>query len=258
MSNWNVPLNGVIENAGFDNSNSQGATLSFARTEFFAATAYEWQGFLFTMSGRSNGTDTELYIGLGSGSDIFDIVEQLRVGSNGTTYASCHQFFFPLRVPKGSRVTARLNNATSGIYGHMIGLSGGWPGAAAMGAYLERIGAVSGVESDSGGSANTKGSWVSIGTTVQNWRGMYVICGDDGGSATDNLGDIAIDVSGNKQIIIGDMYFAKGSGNTVRPSCYGPIPCSIPAGTELFARHQCNSTSSFSRPLRWNVHGIVG
>jgi hypothetical protein len=93
------------------------------------------------------------------------------------------------------------------------------------------------------GAANTKGSYVSLGTTTLEWNNVEISLEGSSASA-DHLVDIAIDDGGgNKWIVVPDLRLpARISANT---SCVTiSIPLYIPLGSLLYARSQSTTASA--------------
>lgn len=88
-----------------------------------------------------------------------------------------------------------------------------------------------------GASVSVKGSYVTIGTTVNAWAGFYLEVSQVTASAR-----YALDIrAGGTTIIVPDFY-VEGAGNT-----RVFIPLQVAAGTLLEARSQCTNASSTMR-----------
>jgi hypothetical protein len=257
MSNWPVPLVGPSEASGFASGTSVGLALTTSYQSLETATDYDWFGFLLGVGTRQTGADTDFSLALGA-SQTELLIDRMAVGSAGSTYGNWQYVFYPLRVPQGSQVSIKLGAAASNTYAHLIGLHGGNVINPA-GSHLERLAAAGGVTIDGGASLNTKGAWASLGTTANAWNGLYASLVSGTGLTCDFLVDFAIDVGGTKYIIpgLGDLPIQKGSNASVRPNIVGPVGGNIPAGSAIYARCQCSSTTSTNRVLSANVHGIV-
>ena len=127
--------------------------------------------------------------------------------------------------------------------------------------YGTTTGSSKGTDVDPGGTANTKGSWVSLGTTTYASRSIIVQAAFyqsmTGNSVSGRL-DLAMDVSGTKTILLADHPFgtvgASGSATvTAQPSIW--LPLSIPAGAALYARTACNINTATSRVPTVSVLG---
>lgn len=127
-----------------------------------------------------------------------------------------------------------------------------------LGSRSETIGANTstsvGVTVTAGVTANTKGTYVSLGTTTFDWHSTTVCIGNNGGAA-DFIVDIAIDDGGgNKWIIIPDLRMSawrSGSSGLTEVA----IPLHIPSGSALYAR---SSSSTGNVSCSVHAHGRSG
>lgn len=258
MSNWNVPLIGLPETSGAVTASSVGKALTTSYQAFETVTDYEWCGFTALIIYRTTGNETDVSIARGGSGAEYPIVNRLNLSNGGSTYGRGLNLHFPVRIPAGERVSMRLGTSFTTMYGYLIGHAAGAPGMVASAAFLERVGtAGTGVDLDAGGSANTKGSWVSLGSNSFNWKGFYLNATEDAGTSADFLVDIAIDIAGTKMIIAPDVPYVKGSSNTIGNNIVGPWFFDLPSGTNFYARCQCTSTSTTSRHLQMSLHGLV-
>lgn len=81
-------------------------------TQLIAATTYDWYGFFFVVANSSsNGASSAqlLDIGIGAAASETAIVSNMGVGFTGAFNVNCaNQFYMPLFVKAGSRVSARI------------------------------------------------------------------------------------------------------------------------------------------------------
>lgn len=259
MSNWDVPLIGLTETSGANTATSLGTALSTSYTAFETTTDFEWASFVLSISSRNaTANDTDFTVARGSSGNEYPIVDRIAISNLGSTYGRGYMTFFPLRVPKGERVSIKIGTSVSTFYGFLIGNAAGFAGAGPSGAFCERVGTAGTlVDLDGGGTANTKGAWVSLGSNTYPWKGCYLNAIEDSGTAAEFLVDFAIDVGGNKIIIYPDVPFQKGSGSTIGPNIIGPLYGDFPAGVAWYARCQSSTNSSTSRHIQVGLHGIV-
>jgi hypothetical protein len=184
-------------------------------------------------------------------------------------------YVFPVRIPGGSRVSARCQCTTAGgvvfarimLGGGPLYPSGPLSSLSAYGAGLKgnvtaygTVPASTALTSvDPGGSANVKGSWVSLGTIQETTREILVARGNDLNtvrtSATWAL-DIGLGGSGSQRVVIPDMAFEALSGNDlVFPDAHR-FPAILPAGETLWARSQCDITDATDRLFDVGVYAI--
>lgn len=117
-----------------------------------------------------------------------------------------------------------------------------------QGARFETIGAGTGdgTTVTSGGSANTKGSYVTIGTTGFAWTGFWL----HSAFLTNSRYrlDLVVNTGGSDQVVIADLFFEQGSvGNCITNSIWVPIP--VPSGATVKIRVQATAGSGSTRQL---------
>lgn len=117
-----------------------------------------------------------------------------------------------------------------------------------QGARFETVGAGTGegVTVTSSGTANTKGSYATIGTAGFNWSGFWLHLAWV--SATRYRLDLTVNTGGSDQIIVADLFRDVGSnGNNIVDNVWVPIP--VPSGATIKARMQTASGGLFARVL---------
>lgn len=99
-------------------------------------------------------------------------------------------------------------------------------------------------------SVNTKGSYVSLGTTTNDWAGFWVIVGQGSNAAARHLFDVAIGTT----VIAPNIYAEPGTGGNAANAYSVFIPLNVPSGSNLQVRSQSNvGSASFGVAIR----GIV-
>lgn len=162
--------------------------------------------------------------------------------------------FFPVAIPKGKRVALRVRSSTngSGIVTMMQFMSAG----SVYGPSFSRITTygISGADTadvDPGGSANTKGSWVTVAASVNRIRSMIINFNLINTAATTALWRVDIGIGATPQIVFPDLALAANTTNDeLGQQSFGPFPMQIPAGVALKVRAQCNITDATDRVLR--------
>lgn len=179
-------------------------------------------------------------------------ISNIVCGSSGTGGAMpAHAFLFPLRIPSGASVAARIqgNNGTAGtvrVAAKFFG-QGRYPLAWRQGAFSETIGTITnsqGVSFTPGNAAD--GTWASLGTTTNPmwwWQLAYQLSNATI-TAEYTYIDLAYGDATNKHIIqrrmhcgdtserIGDFFSA---GLNMQASF-----CAVPAGSTLYVRGRCS------------------
>ena len=187
----------------------------------------------------------------GSGSEEV-IVENLVVDSRSFASVSGWTRYMPIHIPEGTRIAMRGQSSggqrcSFGIL--LLGQGGHGPAPLCQ---CETLGADT---SDSGGvtvipgsSANSLGSWTSIGTTSDSWKfmGITAFRPSDGQnlSTPHYMYEVAIGSGGIPQetILSGLALYANANNDLIDPGWVG-FPVDIPASTELFVRLQADGAS---------------
>lgn len=103
---------------------------------------------------------------------------------------------------------------------------------------------------------DTKGSWVTIGTTSFVWDGFYITNGRSGVATTGGAYriDVAVNTGGSDEIIVEDL---SSSGVAWYLQAPGPVylPVQVPAGATLKMRCQSSSGGDFIYP---SILGVAG
>lgn len=195
------------------------------------------------------------------------------------------EVFLPVAIPAGSRIAVRsqdnFGSSTSYVTGQLI--AGGFannPPYQTVTAYGVSTAASTGTTVDSGGTANTKGSWTQIvASTTTTMKAMIVSAirntpGTAMAADYSQLVDIGVGSAGSEQTLISNMrYLAStqtggvttpytaGSGTlsglgTLFPRVIQPIPCDIPSGSRLAIRQQCTTTNATDRKSAYAIYGL--
>lgn len=263
MSNLHLPTPGIVETIGAVTASTSGTSVTTASiAQLAASTSFDYDAICVNAIGNNISADTALDIYLGASGSEYTLIDKLRItkaNSNPQGIAA----LLPLAVPRGSRVSAKSYGGTVNtiIQGMGIGTLGdrGYKRAVSMG-----ISSNFGVTIALGATANVLTSWTQIiASTPHHFNGLMVVIGNGQRSVASNtnawLVDIAIGASGSEQAIIKQLY-TMSFGNTVffmTPSFFGPFPCSIPAGSRISARAQCNSNGSTTRNIDVAVYGLI-
>ena len=102
-----------------------------------------------------------------------------------------------------------------------------------------------GTQVTSGGSANTKGSYVQLtSSTSYHAGGMIVVLGGAPSGSKSFLVDIAVGGSGSEQVIIPNIFFWCANDSSIG---HAYIPIDVPAGSRISARSACDNASTYIR-----------
>lgn len=219
-------------------------------TEVIASTSYDSDWIVFQLHGthvstQQNDALCNVYIGAGGSETL--LIDSLGAGLSGVIgggYAPLF-YFFPLRISRGSRISASLRaRQISDVAGIMItlGINGDqeWHGIG-----VETLGEDT-TESRGTGvtvGSGSEGSWTSIGTTGRRWR-YLLLCHTGGTDASMQNGTIAWDISADNSTVYQNMQELQSTLSTAELATK-PFPvgawCDIPSGTSLYVRGQADS-----------------
>lgn len=213
--------------------------------------------FLFAVICQSIATGMAHLVDIGidpaGGSSYTPVVQQIAVANaNSASAPPLQQGFVPVGcifVPAGSAVAARTRSSSGGQFIDVRALlmignpDAGYTWVESLGADTSDSG---GTSIDPGGTANTKGSWVTLSAaTAQDIDAFVPMVNTDAATTTqsdaEGLIDIAIEVAGTQYVIVGDYPIMQSASEL----SFAPrmlIPVAIPAGSKVVARAQSTLT----------------
>jgi hypothetical protein len=254
VHNWganpsDTPGTSVVPGA----SNAEGSW-----TQVLAALAQECHALYLRVSGGATAANAKnhlLDIGIdpAGGSSYTAILNNLVCGGSGpiNNTGSGHRFFFPLRLPSGATVAARIqgSNATAGTV--LVGVRAygqpDMPWLFPVGQYSETIGTITasnGVSFTPGNAAD--GTWASLGATTRElwwWQIGYQI---DNGTVTveQTYVEIGYGDASNKHVIASRLHrgtTGEELGTPLEEDLLWPAAyCRVPAGSNMYLRGRCN------------------
>ncbi len=232
--------------------------------EIIASLDNDVSGFMFASFGKpSNDEQGMVDLGIGgAGSEQVFLPDYL--STMRSQVPTQHPIFFPMCLPKGTRIAARGQCASSSSVQMSINISFFSKGFEAFGkinrwtAYGTDTTDTSGVSIDPGGTANTKGSWTEIiSSTANPIRYLVGSLGTQNNSGLSNyrfLLDVGIGGAGSEQAIFENHPF-NTNGEELAHGMGFCFPISIPAGTRLSARAQCSGTGASDRTFDIALYG---
>lgn len=208
--------------------------------------------YFYQSSGGGGVEEVLIDIGIGAASSEQVFIENIPwsgrvIGAGNADFVS-----LPIRVPSGSRLSARANGDSAVVMAVGIALYKGnektssFTGAKAYGVTSN----FSGTAVDSGGSANTKGGWVElVASTEEAINGFWLHLGHNE-NLTVNLAsgdytDIGIGGAGSEQVIVSNHF--QYADTTERNFVATFFDIQIPAGTRISARRQCSDIDATDR-----------
>ena len=256
---WSFPQSAIVETVGVLTATSSCTLLSVSVAdtlgswvELIASTVHEWNGFLLSGLIFNPMTDGHIKVSTGAGGSETDhiIIDKLAMHFNNNTHN--YTTFLPLRVPKGSRISAALQaaNASDTVKVAIQGFTGTYLGHTgfmrAVGYGVQTAGP-SGGTTVTFGANDTMGSYTELtSSTAEDLVGVIITCGFDAVISTNS--EVLIDLAlgpATERVIIPNI---RGLENTSR-DCVGPgwstfYPVAIPSGTRIAIRGQTAHSST--------------
>lgn len=233
-------------------------------TEIVASTPQQADG-IWVIAGFVGIADYLLSIAVGASGSEQTIIDNLYLngasGGNGETNA----YFFPIHIPAGTRIAAQSQASAasmSSVRLEIILLTYDFLQTAPL-SRVTTYGAApadsGGVSVDPGGTAHTKGAYSEIvASAAAPLRRLLVLFGNQANAARTTckwLVDIAIGAGGSETIVVADL-FVHGSGFELLFPQAVSFPVSIPAGSRLAVRAQCNITDATDRLFDVILYGV--
>lgn len=281
MSEFPARLGTLIDTYGEVTSTSLGTTITAsgsantkgAWTQMIASTEHDARGIGISLVTPDDAAsparwDGLIDIGIGGAGSEQVLVPNLLLsavfeGGNGK------YFWFPLFIPKGTRVAARMqcSIASRTCYGQ-ISLGSA---VFAWGAQAQKVAALGANTADSGGaglstsaSNHTKGSWSEIvASTAEQYNGVLLTFGHRAAAVSSDdsnfLIDIGLGAGGSEHVVIGDIYtHCEYDTEDFAPKVLF-FPVSIPKGVRLAARGQVSNAAAAAgnRDIDLLLYGVI-
>lgn len=270
MPDWPLMGGGVVHEASgaeaFSNTHkiisSATANTKGAYVELIAATLEITT--TLEVAVRTNSTSSSLLdISVGASSSEQVIIANILTAARASQQD--FRFFLPLFIPKGERISARVQSTGTSQEIHCgISVSGGpfMPSAplGRMTTYGATTSDSGGISVDPGSTGSTKGAYSQIvSSTTNNIKLLWVMFGNLNNQAMGNdrfLFDIAVGSATSETIIIPDIATSvtANSDGPLNPVA-GPYPVRVPAGSRLAARSQSDATDATDRLLDVIIYG---
>jgi hypothetical protein len=248
-------------------SNASAHIKATGYTELIASTAYDsdWLMVQIGANGATGRFAVDIAVGASTAEQI--IAPNLMYTTANIANAHDRNYLFPIRIPLGSRLSARCQANAGGQTINVAARVISTPIDAPPGmGRVESVGVVtSGLTqpttlADPGGTAHTDGAWTQlIASTAFPYRWMCLTCCNISdtayAAALSHLLDIGIGAAAAEVEVLSDLH-VHGSTGTDHPStgavCF---PVNIPSGVRVSARHRCSVTTTGDRRLDVAVWG---
>lgn len=253
-----IPCGGVETGQLFDSSVTAGAANTKSAWASLAdPVARSLAGLIIVPHGPANASYL-LDIGIGpSGGGSEQVLLPDLLISGGSTAVQCFSHFFPIRVPKGCRLSGRVQSTTASASCPMqvngLPRSNLNPVESFGRCVAEGVtaGSSGGTQLDPGGTANTfPASFTQIvASTAGPTRGMVALLGGRANTARATCRwdlQLAVGGAGSEQVLLyHSLRSTTGVDEIAGQSVY--IPCNLPAGVRLSARVACTITDATDR-----------
>lgn len=237
-----------------------------AWTELAAATARATDFIIIYLDFVAGGAairDVALDIAIGGAGSEVIIMEDLHTQLK-SSIGPAIKFHFPVRIPKGVRVSARIaTNASADVFSVGASLFTSKFKSGRGYSKVKTLGIVGGgnptaVAVDPGGTANTKGAWTEIVAATPERIQEFSLCigGNTNNAHIDAtfLADIAVGGAGSEVILVENIYITESSAETTRSPTHFPIE--IPAGSRVAMRMQSSIIDPTDRVLSFAIAGV--
>lgn len=235
--------------------------------ELDASTEYVASSIIVTLSGFSaTGIVSFLFdIMIGAGGSEEVLIEGIHAESGASTSAqSVAVYEFPIKIPQGSRISARCQSDTAATDGVRLYVQLVSPTFSSPRGYgkcvshgFDKVN-TNGTAIDPGSVGSTKGSYVELATTSDGYNGFIISIGANQNDAQGNgtwYFDIAIGSAGNEEVIVPDIFHLGGSNEMVFSGALF-YNINVPSGTRISARCQSSQTNSVDRVKTIVFHGV--
>lgn len=239
-----------------------------AYTQLIASTANDTAFISIQITGFGGSSPSgSVDIAIGAAASELIIIDNLILSDLG--HSGMANYFFPVSIPAGTRISARCMTFTSGdtmqvsaiLFDGAFTQIEGASGVDSIG--FTEIG-ITGTVIDPGATPNTKGSYAQlVASTSKDYLGFTTHI--DVGSVSTTaafpswLFDVAIGAGGSEKIILPNQAASAtgsvgASGSVDGLGGFFPIP--IPAGTRIAARSQCNTGTAADRTSAITLYGV--
>lgn len=232
--------------------------------ELVASTAHRANGFWLIVRSGGNSGDFLLDVAIGSGGSEQVIVANVLFTRQARRWAY-PPLYVPLAIPAGTRIAFRVQctTASSTLGAEVVLVAGGTMnagGAQLATTYGANTGDSGGVSIDPGGTINTKGAYSEItSATTAPIHWLILAIGNQNNAVASTaswLIDIAIGAAAAEQVVIGNLEVVCDSNEDMPLPALFAVPVSIPAGTRLAVRSQCDISDATDRRLDAVLIGV--
>lgn len=234
--------------------------------EIIAATSADAYGIVMWLTGAisQNGQYRGVMVSVGLGAASGEAVKIERITLSGNSFSD-NPIFFPLWIPKGSRIALQLQSTTASQTAtfamHLVAADRRLPRPPSDLHYVEGAEAPTsgGTLLTAPGSVNTKSAWTMLNTLGRPVVALIPILTN--GSAQQNTADILFDVgigpnSSSVTVVIADVEAVSAGNEAVNPRSRFPYAVDIPRGATVWGRYAASNLTLSGDKLHLQVIGV--
>jgi len=259
-----------VESGGFNAATTKltAITANAGYTELIASTDADADTVYVFINYDSVGTVDEhlISISVGAASSEQNVIENIPLSGRvqATSAQTADVLWFPIQVPSGSRIAAKIDADAANVIGVGVKLFKGcdksfsFSGAKGYGVSGTTY---AGTPVDPGGTANTKPASPTelVASTGETIRGFYVHVGINEnatlGSSSTTFTDICIGGAGVEQVVVPDHLTYANTAESGDRSVFYDIE--IPQGTRISAKSQCTDIDATDRVRTVALVGLI-
>lgn len=256
MADFGLPVGSVLTESvttAVTASSTWPGQSSTGYVELFSSLAFDI-GFIELRIDKKNttyNTEDEIKLAVGGSGSEVDIVSGLKF--SGKLTLGIQTIRFPINVAAGQRLSISI--PTSSAYAYTVTVHA--TDFKSVHPYTQAVEITSSrVAVDSGGTANTKGSWTEITASMPHefTSGIFLFSFANFASASNFLFDVAVGGSGSEEIIVSNIYAEQTAAEQIPEPYYAHF--SIAKGERIAVRSQCDTTDATDRVLYINLLGF--
>lgn len=241
--------------AGSASANTKGSFV-----ELIASTAFDASWVIVQINSMNSFSRFLIDIAIGSATEqviIPNLYVAGRAGDGGGP------FLFPLFVPRGSRLSARLQDAGgSGAADIAVTLIAantilGSQGVGSVVAYGVKE-FTNGTNIDPGGTANTDSAWVELTAATardHHWFALATKCGDNS-IAADTKWRVSLGIGASTEaVLVPDLHFSADASTEYPVNAVVCFPLFVPKGSRLSAKARSSVTGDGDRDVDVVLYG---
>lgn len=237
-------------------------------SEIVSSLPYDVSAIIASSVAEYYGSQSRLWdIAIGAASSESVIIADLAHYVKTGYYFNGKNHFIPISIKAGTRVSGRVQSTYSGsgdwlkVGVHFLRKGFGNRGYQICDTYGAVTASSIGTQIDPGGTANTKGSWVELTSSLDRDVNAFWLDIDNLADYSRNACywalDIGVGSSGNEVAVLKDFLLSLWTTNSsVMPLNTPLFPISIPAGSRVSARAKCTITSVGSREMGVILHTL--